>query len=137
MNSQFNTKVLHGLVPTSTATNATATASFDCKGFGNAQILIASTLTNKPTSILVQHGDTTSAYTDLILTSAFTYTDASAGQILAAISIPLNGKKRYLKVSVTPSGSTATLDMIALLGEGSVGISSAATKNAGTFYEIA
>lgn len=139
MNSQFNTKIVNVFAPVSLTAAAVASGSFDTKGFGNCQLLFSTSNTNKPTSILVEHSDASgSGYSTLIATSAITYADATAsiGMAIGAISIPLVGKKRYLKVTYT-CATAQLVDCNALLGEPSVGVSTAATKNAAAFLEIA
>lgn len=138
MNSQFNTKIVNVFAPVSLTAGATASGSFDTKGFGNCQLLFLTTTTHKPTSILVDHSDASgSGYSSCIATNAITYVDgtASVQQAMAAISIPLVGKKRYLKVTYN-CGTAQLVDCVAMLGEPAVGISTAATKNAGNFLEV-
>lgn len=106
---------------------ATATASFDCKGFDFAQICVYKSLSTAFTSIKVEQSDDDSSYSTLNLTSGTDFTAATNGTS-AVTTIPhyvfnvdCRGTKRYLKLSVVPATTT---DIVAQVNLGRRNVSS-------------
>lgn len=108
--------------PQSVATNATATGEIDTRGYNYAIFTVirdsAADVTNKPTTLKIEEGDTTSSYSAITAltggssTGNFTIPAASTNSAqLYRICVDLKGRKRYLKTSLT-SGGAANISAI-------------------------
>ncbi len=116
------------IVPTATASNATSTGTIDTLGFDYCcidVILGTAAATTTPIALKVEEGDTTSSYSAITALTGGTAANTSGYFVLAArpettdevyarLNIDLRGRKRHLKVSVTP-GTTANAQVIAAL----------------------
>lgn len=107
--NQKNILLINGAAITN---GATASGSFDCRGFDFAQITVFKTLTTALTSLKVEQSDDDSTYSTLNLTSGTDFTAATNGTA-AATTIPYyvfnvdcRGTKRYLKVTAVPGAAT-------------------------------
>lgn len=113
--------------PATVTNGGTGTFIVDTKGFGAAQIIVApsagSGATNVPTVLKLEQGDTTSAFGALAgyeggATNGFTIPTAIATAATAVqpyvLNVDLRGKKRFLKLSVSPQ-TTVTYAFVANL----------------------
>jgi len=118
-------KIVDLVLPQSIATNGTATGYVDTKGFDYCTIIVkgdtAANATNKlhTTGILLSEGDTTSSYATITGQVAGTdYTVPTPSTSVAnfhEFGIDLRGRKRYLKISLTPLGAARIFSADALL----------------------
>ena len=97
------------LVPTTAATTA-RTANLDCKGAHNATILVtigAEANTNS-TNVAIQlsESDTTVVTTFATFNAAFNRTVDNTGAVVAVNHLDLNGRKRYVRLTLTPDTTT-------------------------------
>jgi len=97
------------LVPTTAATTA-RTANLDCAGAHNATILVtlgAEANTNS-TNVALQlsESDTTVVTTFATFNADFNRTVDNAGAVVAVNHLDLKGRKRYIRLTVTPDTST-------------------------------
>lgn len=97
------------LVPTTAATTA-RTANLDCQGAHNATILVtigAEANTNS-TNVAIQlsESDTTVVTTFATFNAAFNRTVDNTGAVVAVNHLDLNGRKRYVRLTLTPDTTT-------------------------------
>lgn len=97
------------LVPTTAATTA-RTANLDCQGAHNATILVtlgAEANTNS-TNVAIQlsESDTTVVTTFATFNASFNRTVDNTGAVVAVNHLDLKGRKRYVRLTVTPDTST-------------------------------
>lgn len=137
-----NQKSLLLLNSASVATNATATANVDTKGFDSARIVVFASTTNIPTVLKVEQSDTTDA-TNFVTVGATGGTDftlagapATSTNPLAVFDFNTGGLRRYLRVSMTPATSAANVVAIAELGRPLTGIDSATDLAASSWVTV-
>lgn len=146
-----NTKRVLAVNQASTTNGATASGNIDTLGFDYASIDVLLTtsnaVTNNPSVLKVSESDDTVAtnfsdITELVGdgTSGFTIPNAitAATSITGpfqTINVDLRGRKRYLKVSVTPI-TTQVVTVLAHLGSPEQGVDSAADVNASGLVEV-
>ena len=97
------------LVPTTAATTA-RTANLDCQGAHNATILVtigAEANTNS-TNVAIQlsESDTTVVTTFATFNAAFNRTVDNTGAVVAVNHLDLHGRKRYVRLTLTPDTTT-------------------------------
>ena len=117
MQHTFDNKHLN-LFCASTASTVTQTASIDLRGFGSCCISLQSNGTDAPTTLKVEESDDNSTWAAANMTGGTHFTIAASSastEALAVFDVNAVGRKRYLKLSVTPA-STQTLCAMALLG---------------------
>lgn len=103
-------KVAVVISPVSKTNGATATGTVDCKGFDFVTLDLvaatADTASNKPSVLTLTEGDTTSAFATFSgCVSGTDYTIPSASTSAAQVykfNLDLRGRKRYLKLTVSP-----------------------------------
>jgi len=113
--------------PATVTNGGTGTFIVDTRGFAAAQIIVAPSSgtgsTNVPTVLKIEHGDTTSAFGALAgyeggATNGFTIPTAIATAATAVqpyvLNIDMGGKKRFLKLSISPQ-TTITYAFVANL----------------------
>jgi hypothetical protein len=113
--------------PATVTNGGTGTFIVDTRGFASAQIIVApsagSGATNVPTVLKLEHGDATNAFGNLDgyvggATNGFTIPTAIATAATAVqpyvLNVDMLGKKRYLKLSVSPQ-TTVTYAFVANL----------------------
>jgi hypothetical protein len=117
-----------------TATNATATHTIDCLGYGYASIDVvfepaAATTDAICRALKVEESDASSTgYSDITAlvgggTGGFTIPTSgsrTAGSNVVRLNVDLRGKKRYLKVSATPVAASVVASVVRL-GRGEAG----------------
>lgn len=108
-----NDKVVSLFKPQSVATNGTATGTVNCVGFRYAKVVLkldtAASTSNTDAVAKVEEGDTTSAFAthaDLTLTTA---TPDTSNQQFYVWNLDLKKRKKFLKISYSPSASGARL----------------------------
>lgn len=120
MNRSEASKTVADLGTADTATNATSQTSIDTLGFSYAAVdvifeKVAAAGTNSAVAIAckLQHGDTTSSYSDIVAFTGGTATSATVGYTIPTpgntadtnvvrFNVDLRGKRRYLNVFATP-----------------------------------
>jgi hypothetical protein len=137
-----NQKTVLLMSTTAVATNATATARVDTKGFDSARITVFQSTTNIPSVLKVEHSDTTDA-TNFVTCNATGGTDftiaagaATSTNPLAVFDFNTAGLRRYLRLSVTPASATADLVAVADIGRPVAGINSATDLDAGNWHAV-
>lgn len=124
------------------ATNADTTANVDTRGFDSARIVLFSSTTNVPTTLRVEHSDTTDAtnFSTINATGGTDFTLAGASATStnphAVFDIVTAGLKRYLRLTVRPATATANLVAIAELGRPLTGIDSATDLSAASYVTV-
>lgn len=130
------------------ATDATATATVDVRGFDFAQISVFKQRSAALTSLKIEHGDVdTGTYvtTGINLTSGtdFTLTTQGTSALTVAgtnpyyqFNIDTRGLRRYLKVSVTPGTATQDVVVFANLGRRQIGGPTASSSDARSLTEV-
>ncbi len=129
------------------ATNATATAEVDIRGFDFAQVSVFKSGSAALTSLKIEHGDTTSAYvtTGINLTSGTDFTLTTQGTSALTVTgtnpyyqfnIDTRGLRRYLKVSVTPGTTAQDVVVVANLGRRQIGGPTASSSDARSLTEV-
>lgn len=109
MNDKKNVRSVLMLSPQSITNGATATANLDCKGFGDAEILVTiGAATTAPSSIKIYESDDTVVTNFTELTALSTGNAAvTADQHVRFFVDRSNGaRKRYLRVAVTAAATT-------------------------------
>lgn len=138
--------LIHGAAPTNAET--TTSATLDTQGYREVLLILTSTTsnnaTNKPATLKVQESDITDAtgFADIAScvgggASGFTIPNMPTATTLntyAAIGGSLVGRKRYLRVLVSPV-TTQTFDLTAILSRPEQSPITAA--NAGTAVQVA
>ena len=137
MIQQQNVKVLSTLGAAETASSGTATLTIDTSGFDHASIAVVRS-SNAATTFMsvlkVEESDDNSSYANVTAlvggAGGFTIgTAITTGASITKIDVDCRGRKRYLKVSATPStacivGINATLsrseDAIAVAADAGV-----------------
>lgn len=126
----------------STATNATATANIDTKGFRYLTVIVnldtqASTTSNPSVLKLSQSDDTVvtnfADVTGFVGDTSFTIADAETTKTTyhaAVLHMDLEGKKRYVRFACTPAGAAQIVGASAILSQADVGASTAALSGA-------
>lgn len=139
VSNQKSTLLINGA---SAATNATATANVDTRGFDSCRIAVWQSTTNAPSALKVEHADTTDA-TAFVTINATGGTDftlptstATTTNPLAVFDINTGGLKRYLRLSYTPATATANVVAIVELGRPLTGIDSATDLSAGAWVTV-
>lgn len=150
MNHAANTKRVLAVNQASTTNGATASGNIDTLGFDYASIDVLLTTsnntTNNPSVLKVSESDDTVAtnfsdITELVgdgtggftIPAAITAATSVVGPA-ATINVDLRGRKRYLKVSVSPV-TTQSVTVLAQLSKGEQAINSAADANADVLVE--
>jgi len=133
---------LVALQPQTATSNSTVTFTFDAVGFSRAVIDMftsAPAETTAPAVLKLSEGDTTASYTDITAlvaggTGGFTaaaLTTATSTTNAYRMDVDMRGRKRYLKLTVTPATdqgtNVLTIDATARLLEPNVGISGSAS----------
>jgi hypothetical protein len=124
--------------PATVTNGGTGTFIVDTRGFASAQIIVAPSAgtgaTNIPTVLKLEHGDSTSAFGNLDgyvggATNGFTIPTAIATAATAVqpyvLNVDMLGKKRFLKLSVSPQ-TTVTYAFVANLSRPATGPDSTA-----------
>ena len=128
-----NTKTI-SLAPASYTNGATAALVVDTKGFGAAQFVVTpgsgGAATNAISVLKIEEGDTTSSFSNV--TGYVGGTNAAGGFTIPAniataatsaqpyvLNVDLLGRKRYLKLSVSPS-TTQVIGAVVSLGRAAV-----------------
>jgi hypothetical protein len=128
------TKNLLIINSTQVTNGATASASFDTRGFDYAVVNLfmtggtAAARTAAATSVKVEQSDDDSAYVSASLTSGTDFTVATNGTATVStadipyytFNIDTRGLRRYLKLTVVPS-TTVGIQAVATLGRKSIG----------------
>lgn len=150
MKHAANTKRVLAINQASTTNGGTASGNIDTLGFDYASIDILLTTsndaTNNPSVLKLSESDDT-VVTNFSDIAAFTGDGASGFTIPSAITaatsitgpfatlnVDLRGRKRYLKVSVSPV-TTQTITALAQLGNAEQAINSATDANASVLAE--
>ena len=122
-----NAGLVSVITPTSTATTATTTGVLDTLGYESVLVAVhlnsqAATSSN-PATLKLSESDDATTYTDI---TAFVG-DATDGFTIPAVSASLGtvvqwnvdcrARKRYLKVTITPAGTTQIVAATAVLGK--------------------
>ena len=105
----FAPKSVIVIAPTETTNAATATGSFDTRGYDYAVIDVMATTTNNTTNnfsvLTLSEGDTTASYaaastgdTDWTIATQST----SVNAVVAQFRLDLRARKRYLKLTASP-----------------------------------
>ena len=105
-----NSKFVSALKPQSVATSATAGDNVDTLGYSYAQFLVhLNSATDNPSVFKLTEGDTTSSYADV---TAFVGDTAwtipahdTANAQLVQLNVDLKGRKRHLKLAITPAAA--------------------------------
>jgi hypothetical protein len=124
------------------ATNATATANVDTRGFDFARIAVFASTTNAPSALKVEHSDTTDAtnFSTINATGGTDFTIAGASSTstnpLAVFDVSTVGLKRYLRLSVTPASATANIVAVCDLGQPAIGINDATDLSAAQYVTV-
>ena len=120
---EANQKFIYALASSTVATNATATTSIDCKGYDYANIAVHANVTNAASTLKVEQSDDDSTWVAAGITGGTDFTIGTHGTATTLttpyylIQVDTRGLKRYLKLSVTPGGTTsATVVGYATLG---------------------
>lgn len=122
MNNHKNVRSVLMLSPQTAAGSATVTANLDCKGFGDAEILVTiGAATTAPSSIKIFESDDTVVTNFSELTALSTGNAAvTADQHVRFFVDRSNGaRKRYLRVAIT-TAATTTLSAHGLLDRAAV-----------------
>jgi len=138
-----NQKSILLLNSASLATNATATANVDTRGFDACRIAVWQSQTGAPAVLKVEHGDTTDA-TAFVTVNATGGTDftiaassATTTNPAAVFDIVTAGLRRYLRLTITPNAAAAAnVVAIAELGRPLTGIDSAADLSASNYVTV-
>ena len=97
------------LDPAAAATTA-RTANLDCQGAHNATILVTlgAELNTNSTNVAIQlsESDTTVATTFATFSADFNRTVDNTGAVVAVNHLDLKGRKRYIRLTVTPDTTT-------------------------------
>jgi len=124
------------------ATNATATANVDTRGYDSCRIALWQSTTNAPTALKVEHSDTTdaTAFVTINATGGTDFTIAASSSTTtnptAVFDIVTAGLRRYLRLSYTPATATANAVAIAELGRPLTGIDSATDLSASNWVTV-
>lgn len=118
-------KVVSAVSATSITNGGTATGVIDTLGYDYACITVrasaSNTTSNKPSVLKISESDDATNYTDVsgaVGGTDFTVpTQATNADNLVQFNMSLKGRKRYLKVTVSPV-TTQTIDAIAHLHKG-------------------
>ena len=124
-----NTGLVSVITPTSTATTATSTGNIDMLGYESVLVAVhlnsqAATSSNPATLKLSESDDTVvSNFADITgfvgdATDGFTIpaVSASLGTVVQ-MNVDCRARKRYLKVTITPAGTTQIVAATAVLGK--------------------
>ncbi len=123
-----SSKTVVAIHASSLTNGATGTGNIDTLGYAFAEVDVISgssnAVTNKPSVLKISHSDTTDStnFSDLsgfVGGTDFTIPNAvvSGDQLTAKMRIDLRGRKRYLKVTVSPV-TTQTFTAVANLRRG-------------------
>lgn len=127
---------------TNAATNADTTANVDTRGFDSCRISVFQSTANTPTTLKVEHSDTTDAtnFSTINATGGTDFTiaapPASTNNPLAVFDVVTSGLKRYLRLTYRAATATANVVAIAELGRPLAGIDSAADLSAGQWVVV-
>ncbi|CAB4148917.1 hypothetical protein UFOVP525_32 [uncultured Caudovirales phage] len=127
-----------------TAAAALTSASIDCKGYEELQLVVTKTThaTDYITVLTIQQSDDTVltnfaavtgyvAGTDWTLASLTGGTNAATEKAAGVFNIDLRGKKRYFRVLVTNGGATGIVGITGTLARGEQAPITATNQNAG------
>lgn len=127
-----------------TAAAALTSASIDCKGYEELQLVVTKTThaTDYITVLTIQQSDDTVltnfaavtgyvAGTDWTLASLTGGTNAATEKAAGVFNIDLRGKKRYFRVLVTNGGVTGIIGITGTLARGEQAPITATNQNAG------
>lgn len=97
------------LAPTTAATTA-RTAAIDCQGADYATIIVhlSAELNTNSTNVALnlKESDTNAATAFVTFNSAYSVTADNTAATVQVFNVDLNGRKRYLQISVTPDTTT-------------------------------
>ena len=136
MNNHKNVRSVLMLSAQSIASGATATANLDCKGFGDAEILVTiGAATTAPSSIKIFESDDTvvTNFTELTALSTGNAAVAADQHVRFFVDRSNGARKRYLRVAVTAAATTLVsahglLDRAAVNPSGTAGYGSNVVK---------
>lgn len=140
---QPQVKVATAIVAVS-ATNAQATSgAIDTLGYAHATVIVCTgkpnVVSNKPSTIKISEGDTSSSFTDvtgLVGGTDFTIPNAdTVNDNYYVFNLDLKKRKRWLKVSLTPI-TTVIVDAKVILSKGNEAPITAAKAGALTLVEL-
>ena len=133
MNSAANSKSLLLIDAASVGSGATQTASIDTLGFNFARVNVHQSIVNSATVLKIEQSDDNTNFVTANITGGtdFTVGTNNTNATTApyyAFDIPLGGKRRYLKVSITP-GASANIVATATLSKPGLGEDAANAAN--------
>jgi len=103
-------KTFSQLLDPSAAATTARTANLDCQGSHSATILVTlgAELNTNSTNVAIQlsESDTTVATTFSTFSADFNRTVDNTGAVVAVNHLDLKGRKRYVKLTVTPDTTT-------------------------------
>ena len=135
MINEANAKQILLLATTAVATNATSTASFDTSGFDFAQVVLHNASTGTFGTLKIEQSDDDSSYaavsgltggTDFTIAAAAATTNAKIPHYI--FNIDTRGLRRYLKLTVQATGTTASCTAWATLGRRAIGVNTVGTS---------
>ena len=106
----LQSKTYDVLLAPATAATAVRTANLDCSGSHNATILVGlgAELNTNSTNVAIQlsESDDTVATNFATFDASFNRTIDNTGAVVAVNHLDLNGRKRYIRLTVTPDTTT-------------------------------
>lgn len=138
MNNHKNVRSVLMLSPQTITNGATATANLDCKGYGDAEILITvGAATAVPASIKIFESD------DTVVTNFAELTALSIGATMAAdqhvrffVDRSNGARKRYLRVAITAGAGSSIISGHGLLDRAAVNPSGTAGYGSNVVREL-
>ena len=124
------------------ATNADVTARVDTRGFDFARIAVFQSTTNAPTTLKVEHGDTTdaTAFATINATGGTDFTivggSATSTNPTAVFDVSTVGLRRYLLLTYRPATATANVVAVCDLGKPATGLDSATDLAAAQYVTV-
>lgn len=119
---QQNTKFVSLLSPASVGTSATVSGTVDCVGWDHAQVFLHLTTqtAGNTNTIVLDEGDTTSAFTTNADLTVTTVTPATNATQVYGWMLDLRKRKRFLRLTLTVPGTAQAAEACAILGRGEV-----------------
>lgn len=103
-----------------TAATTSRTANLDCAGadYATIEIVLGAELNTNSTNVAVRllEADNTTASNFATFNSSFNRTLDNTAAIVAAFNVDLRGRKRYLRIEVTPDTTTNGAVLSAVVG---------------------
>jgi hypothetical protein len=138
-----NTKVITRLLGTGVTAGATVTATFDTLGYEEAQIMLimgtSNTVSNNPTTLKLEEGDTTSSYAAITGATGdtdFTIANAdTSNPNVTVFNLDLRGRKRHLLLTVSPLTTQQTI-ATAILTKKSAGVQDVSATERGVLQVV-